>query len=274
MRLFRANVISNNCVGLCPDNCWRWKQVGEYPSIQKDLQWIQINISNRCNARCVFCYQTNYEDSVQPGILEEFKRDYLPRVSRVYFGGGEPLIVAREVIESVIKDHPHIQIGLVTNGTLLEKYMDVMDRFFEVNFSLNAGTRDCYSEVMGIDSFDRVVANIRALHASGFQGHLSSTFVLCRENMHDAADYLRLCSALHIQDCGVILDGTDPFLVVPERLKKDLCALAKDLGLHCDFSLLERKLSTAKTAKQLISYIYYYAPRRIRDRLKRHIQTS
>jgi MoaA/NifB/PqqE/SkfB family radical SAM enzyme len=198
---------------------------------------------------------------VRPEVVEELER-LLPQLSEISFGGGEPLIVAKAMLDEVIRRYPHLKIGIVTNGTLFAPYVEHLDRFKEINISLNASNAKLHERICGSRGFEAILKNVAAIRDGGFKGRLSLLFVICRENLHDVKDFVRLCAALGVKDYSLTVDVTDPFLRIPAALEAELRQLNKELGLRADLPRLKLRLNPLKKVKQVLCHALFYVRRR------------
>lgn len=266
--MIRENAI-NNIYGFCSEGCPNWEKWNgsELPKVSVDR--FEISASTRCNARCLFCFQADYNLALPESIIEEWRTDYLPSVKKVAFGGGEPLLVAYNLIKEVAEKRPDAKISLVSNGILLDKIIPFKDHVSGINISLNAGSRDVYKTVMNVDAFDRVVSNIRLLKKEGYNGPISSTYVICRENINDIENFLSVCKEVGLTKAGFNIDKTDPFLhVVPHDLSKHIKQYAQELNIKVSIGILDLPLSVIGKGKQMFLYFLRYRPRR-QERMKR-----
>ncbi|UUZ96890.1 radical SAM protein [Paenibacillus sp. P25] len=97
---------------------------------------IGIKLTNRCNLRCIHCFQWNEDGYHQTMDKEEQNKDIDMEVlrkileetkeakSRLYLWGGEPMFHKRfdEILESLASDPREMTI--CSNGLLLDKYLD------------------------------------------------------------------------------------------------------------------------------------------------------
>jgi MoaA/NifB/PqqE/SkfB family radical SAM enzyme len=101
---------------------------------------------------------------------------------------------------------PRCRLVLFTNGALLGKWID---RLLDLNvsvvaISLNAATANTHDAVRGLGPkvFDRVLVAIRLLRetaaARGKPMTISASLVVTQTNMHEVADFVRLCGTLPI----------------------------------------------------------------------------
>lgn len=122
-----------------------------------------------CNNKCKHCFfGTNnsnkriFIDKYRlKAILYELRNIGVKAIE--FSGGGEPL--THPYATKIIKFTSAIgfDIGLVTNGLLLDKVFDIADKFKFIRISLDSTTRAMYYETHGVDCFDRVVDNIAKL---------------------------------------------------------------------------------------------------------------
>ncbi|SHI88791.1 radical SAM protein [Lutispora thermophila] len=107
---------SNACLD---DNCLELK------SRIKRLSFAWIEITQRCNLRCIHCYNESSEKSNISMSLEEYKYvvDQVADlgIKRIQLIGGEPLIVGNERLKKMIMyaSSKFDSIEIFTNGTLL-----------------------------------------------------------------------------------------------------------------------------------------------------------
>lgn len=260
----RENAV-DNCHGFCPDSCPNWQEVDHVDLPEVVVTRFELAASTRCNARCVFCFQADYDLTLPQEIIEEWRRDYLPHLKHAVFGGGEPLLVAFPLIQEVAEKRPDASIALVTNGILLDKIIPFRDKISGINISLNSGSRDVYKAVMKVDAFDKVVGNIKALRSAGYTGPISSTYVICRENVEDIHNFLRLCKETGITKAGFNVDKTDPGFNVAPDLSRDIQAFAKEIGVKVSLGIMNNDASLLGRFKQVVLYYLRYRKRRIRN---------
>jgi len=127
----------------------------------------EIDPSNKCPLRCGFCMFDDYLESnrvhlnyeIYVSLLCELKE--LGTKSITFTGGGEPL--AHPKIGCMIEDALDMgfEIGLVTNGVMLDKIENHIDKFMFIRVSLDSYTKEMYEEVKGGHYFDKVIKNIK-----------------------------------------------------------------------------------------------------------------
>jgi cyclic pyranopterin phosphate synthase len=145
----------------------------------RQVDYLRISITDRCNERCVYCMPEGYKGWKH--TADHLTAEEIIRVVRVAAGlgfrkfrltGGEPL-VRRDILEIVraMKQIPGIEIiGLSTNATklaaLAKPLRDAGIR--TVNVSLDALDPQIYRRVTGGD-VNAVLAGIHAAVMAGFE---------------------------------------------------------------------------------------------------------
>jgi len=136
---------------------------------------VEIGLTTRCDNKCIFCafdwLMKEQHIDIDPTVLQSAIDDmYGMGVQGVSIcGNGEPLLY-RNFVDIVRRiQRYNIDIGLVTNGGLLHKYLDVPEyakmlaEFTYIRISLDAGDSLTYKDIHGVDRFDLVIENIRRL---------------------------------------------------------------------------------------------------------------
>ena len=130
---------------------------------------VQIENTNICNARCVFCGhkymkrpQKIMEQSIFEKVINECKEI---NIEGVFLTGlGEPLLDPN-IVDRVkfIKKKLKIPVTIYTNGTNLNKYLDdLLNVGLDMLYiSLNAVNKEKREQIMGIDNFDYLDKLIR-----------------------------------------------------------------------------------------------------------------
>lgn len=155
---------------------YRWRQIergGEIP--QPAL--VTVDPINICNYKCVWCNSesvlnhNNNKLSKKTLIniakfLSEWRgsRRWEKGVEAVCVaGGGEPLLNSSvgDFIEECVK--MKIEVGVVTNGALIDKYIEPLSLCSWVGVSVDAASERVMKELKGIEHFNRIVENIKQL---------------------------------------------------------------------------------------------------------------
>jgi len=145
----------------------------------------EIDPSNKCMLDCEFCMFEKYrKDSGEILDLDTYisligELHNMGTKSITFTGGGEPLMNPNFNLMVKIALALGFEIGLVTNGILLNKLENIgMFKFIRV--SLDAYNRDDYLKVKRMDYFDRVVENISM--AAKKNPTVGISYVVCPDN--------------------------------------------------------------------------------------------
>lgn len=126
----------------------------------------EIDPSNACNLKCGFCMfdtwrkenNENLDLETYISLIGELQR--MGTKSITFTGGGEPLMNPKFNLMVSIAKNLGFQIGLVTNGVLLNKVED-LEAFMFIRISLDAHNQEDYKKVKGVDTFNKVIDNIK-----------------------------------------------------------------------------------------------------------------
>ena len=148
-------------------------------SIEKTVEdsefYFQWHITNKCNLRCVHCYQNDYSESSELSLKElksiAEKIDYTlkkwGKVGRIAITGGEPF-VRKDLFDFLhfLEQQPNIRrIGILSNGTLIKNSINSLKKLKKlhyVQFSIE-GRREINDEIRGKGIFDTVIESSRLL---------------------------------------------------------------------------------------------------------------
>ncbi|MBF0137602.1 MAG: radical SAM protein [Magnetococcus sp. DMHC-1] len=212
---------------------WRLIQRGK-PCPQPSL--ITVDPINKCNLKCQWCnanYILNHNDQMLDGDFLLELADFLPRwqgspewpagVEAICVaGGGEPLLHPR-IGPFIDRVSGHgVEVGVVTNGSNMDKLKESLAQCTWVGVSVDAGTRETYKALKGFDFFDKVCHNIEALieHTrrhpcrlgSAHPGYgVSYKFLLTADNIDDIVPAVQRAKAMgcrnfHLRPSGLAWD--------------------------------------------------------------------
>ena len=151
---------------------------------QRDIDYIRISVTDRCNLRCTYCMPEGihltsmselltFEEIVQVvGAGAELG------IRHVKLTGGEPLL--RRSLPTLVQMLKNIegieQVTLTTNGILLKEHLPALLKagLDAVNISLDSTDRDTFRKITGFDQLDMVLAAIDAACASGIRTKINA----------------------------------------------------------------------------------------------------
>ena len=137
------------------------------------IDMLYIEYTKKCNSKCITCdyWKNKKEDRVvnDEDILKLISK--LKDLKIILFTGGEALVYSSDLfrIAKKIKNYyPKIELRLLTNGILVNKYIDdISDCFDTIVYSFDAPNREIYKKIRGIDVFDSVVESIKKVKEKG-----------------------------------------------------------------------------------------------------------
>lgn len=164
--------------------------------IPKDYFYLQWHITNCCNLRCKHCYQTDYNPKDEFTFIElvqafiQFKDliDFFNAdiekpeqivAPQLTFTGGEPFVRGDffDLLEIVCSNIPTIQIGILTNGTLITE--DIAKRLKNlgierIQISID-GDENLHDSIRGKGSFQKALRGLHFLNNEGIYTAVSFT---------------------------------------------------------------------------------------------------
>ncbi|MFU2208460.1 radical SAM protein [Solidesulfovibrio sp. C21] len=194
------------------------------------LDWVQLEVTTRCNARCVYCPRTTANKSWREADLDvALFRRLLPQLSTPYVhlqGWGEPLLhpyfldMARAVAAADMK------AGTTSNGVLIDAAMAgalVASGLDVVALSL-AGVAARHDRLRPDAPFARVMAALQALAAAKAAAHSARpevhiAYLLLRS---DTADLEALPSLLAGRGVAQVVVSSLDYVPTPELANEAL----------------------------------------------------
>lgn len=246
---------------------YRWRLIERGSRIPQPVL-VTVDPVNRCNLNCTWCNSGSILKRGNRSISRQQLLDIADFLSEwkahdrwekgvesiCIAGGGEPLLHPDigEFIERCI--HNGIRVGVVTNGTRVDRWIEPLSQCTWVGISMDAGSAKTFKRIKGRDRFDSVIRNMETLityskdHntrlARSGQGYgVSYKFLLHPENMNDVSDAAGLaksvgCRNFHLRPAGIpwnrVQEATSFFSddgQVPERLRKQMDQ-ARELETH------------------------------------------
>ncbi len=129
---------------------------------------VTIALTDKCNARCSVCFfdksLNRHEDRLTLASIKKLIDDVKKFKPCVILTGGEPFL-HREIVEIIayIKKSG-LPLMIFTNGYFLDRVIDAIVREKVEYIGISVfGPREVHNRITRTDSFDKVVANVRAL---------------------------------------------------------------------------------------------------------------
>lgn len=134
------------------------------------LDWIQVEVTSRCNAKCIYCPRTVFRDSWRDfDITADVFQKIIPALGKtkmVYLQGwGEPFLHKDFFTMVSAARKAGCMVGTTTNGTLADR--EILGRIIDsgidlIAFSL-AGTDDTNNRIRKGTHIEKVIGTIRTL---------------------------------------------------------------------------------------------------------------
>jgi len=183
-------------------------------TFSRTISYLRLSLTDRCNLRCMYCVTEETSEDAPCKVTHEdlLSFEELLRVvqvavkmgiTKVRLTGGEPL-VRRNVI-GFIKDLSAIDnlkdIRITTNGVLLEKYAQSLLEagLTKINVSLDTLKPERFSQITGVDCFDRVWRGIEKALAVGFSPLKVNVVAMRHINDDEIADFVHLSRTMPLQ---------------------------------------------------------------------------
>jgi len=167
--------------------------------------FIHVDITERCNLRCIHC-RNEISNSIKKELpIEKFKNFIdkcsiiFPNFKQVFIGGGEPLIRKDELFELIAyctkKD---LKCSLNTNATLINKEdLNKLTPLSAIQVSLDGACATTHDKIRGIPgSFDKAIENIKLLVKNNF--YVCVRMTLFDFNYDEVFDLLDICKKLGV----------------------------------------------------------------------------
>ncbi|MBF0459255.1 MAG: GTP 3',8-cyclase MoaA [Nitrospirae bacterium] len=172
-------------------------------SFGRNIDYIRISVTDRCNLRCVYCMPAKgveYFDTAELMTFEEIllfiKAASELGIKKIRITGGEPLM-RKELpwLIARIRQIPGIEdLSITTNGVYLEKdARSLADSGLDrVNISLDTMRPDRYKNITGGGGIDDVLRGIRAAEDAGLLPIKLNIVPLRGVNDDEIEDFARL----------------------------------------------------------------------------------
>lgn len=163
--------------------------------VENKLSACYLTINRNCNIRCSWCYAKDTGFSIKDDMKLEMVDQIIAfckssGIGRIVLIGGEPTVYPHifELLDK-LKD---FEVSMITNGIALsnEKVLDnyVRHNIKRFSVSIKASNSKEYSELTGVNCFDKVLKAINNISSRNLQ--LSVSYVLTNDNFSSAIEML------------------------------------------------------------------------------------
>lgn len=193
--LKRAGVIGNRRIGLPRER----------------IESISVNVTNRCNLKCAFCYNAGRDipkdelNAEQMIAAFESVRRFTVKGAMLALFGGEPLLEKEKTLALASwAKRRRMNVIVSSNGLLVDA--DFARRAAEIGFdcqvSIDGATAASHDAIRGAGTFERALAGVRQFVDAG--AHTMISMVFHDGNIDEIPDYLRMASRLGVDEARFI----------------------------------------------------------------------
>ncbi|MBI4620092.1 MAG: radical SAM protein [Desulfobacterales bacterium] len=226
----------------------RWKKIKRGKPIPPPIL-ITVDPTNVCNFNCIWC-NAEFIRKERKGSLSkkmllnladflprwgEGSPDWAPGVGAVCIaGGGEPLLNPATPVFIDKVAEAGIEVGIVTNGSMINRYIDSLSHCTWVGVSVDAARSETFNKFKGAhlnNTFDHIIENIATLadYAKRHNNRLglkhpaygvSYKYLLYKDNIGEIYQAAKLakeigCKNIHLRPAGTTWDklGTEQEII-------------------------------------------------------------
>jgi len=173
-----------------------------FPSPIPSLRYLEFQITDRCNLRCLHCYigEGAHQDlsfGKMKRVLEEFEEI---QGLRLLLSGGEPLLHPRFWdLNNILREYGFRSV-LLSNGTLITRDVSKKLRVHEVQISLD-GMKEGHESIRGKGAFEKAVSAIDFLQEAGIR--ISIATMIHRGNLKEFDALAELIQSKGIEEWNI-----------------------------------------------------------------------
>jgi MoaA/NifB/PqqE/SkfB family radical SAM enzyme len=183
-------------------------------SIVKLLQWlepypsyIEIEVTTRCNLKCIICEHTYWDEPNRDMTFDEFKSivDQFPRLKWIGLTGIGESFINKDFMEMLryVKSK-NVFVELYDTFFFIDRGVaeGLIDMRLDMLFaSIDAATKETYEKIRVGSNFDRVIDNVRTLiELKKLKGsaypQIAFHYIVNKENLRDLPQYMDLVHSI------------------------------------------------------------------------------
>jgi MoaA/NifB/PqqE/SkfB family radical SAM enzyme len=167
-------------------------------------EFVNINMTNRCNYSCFFCDLTIFGDNPDLPIEKVYSLKRLIRKVGIVdlTSLGEALLhpQIKEAIRFITANNQKNGIALTTTGMLLTEEITrlLSKRLYQLTISMNASTPETYRRDMGSKKWEKVLENLRVARKILPRDKMTLSFVMHGDNLDEVEDFVRIAGELDV----------------------------------------------------------------------------
>ncbi|GAB6134737.1 radical SAM protein [Thermococcus prieurii] len=223
-----------------------------------------IKLTNRCNLRCIYCYNSGEDKKWKPLNTELNTKEWIKVIDEIHendgreivFTGGEPLLRKDIFTIAEYAKNLGLELALITNGVLLRgNIVDSVANYFKhVTISVDSHIEEINSKTRGKGTLSEILRGIKMCISNGIE--VSLNIVITKYNIKTLSETIQF-----FEDIGVKRHNINLIPMLPLGRAKD----------HMDVSVsireIIRKISIdsfkRKTIPNMKSFYFEKIKRRI-----------
>lgn len=207
-------------------------------------QFVQIEITNLCNLKCVMCerwtwpsqYTGEARELDTKKLYDLFEELAGMRVKRILITGGEPLMRRdfRDLVKSIWS--LNLEGEVITNGTFMddENAKALASANFTVYFSIDGARAHTHDRIRGVEgTFDKALQGVRNMvkvrEDISSSSEITMGFTVQKENLHDMVGMFKLADELGVDTLMYKIVHGDPKLAPDEEGLKKVCTYVGEI---------------------------------------------
>lgn len=216
--------------------------------------YLEIEVTTRCNLKCIMCEHTYWQEKAQDMSFADFKRiiDEFPKLKWIGLTGiGESFMHKDflKMLEYVKARRIYVElydtfyfIDENTANKLIDLKIDM------IKPSIDAATKQTYEKIRVNSDFNRVMDNIKNLlklkqKRQSFFPELEFHYILSKANMHELNKYIELVGSLGGESIlvtrflHIFKEIEQLYTEVPDKLICEANKKAQEVGIKLHWSL-------------------------------------
>jgi len=212
---------------------------------------IEIEVSTKCNLRCIMCEHTYWKETARDMSFEEVKGiiDQFPVLRWIAFTGIGEIFLNKDLMKMygyLKKKWPGIHIELFDTFYFIdeEQAKKILDLSLDTIFiSIDAATKETYELIRAGSDFNRVVGNIKRFielkkERKAYFPEIIFHYVINKMNVQEAIAFIELVKSLGGENIFFtrllhsFKEVRDLAIDVPGDLSSQVHEKAKELGIY------------------------------------------
>lgn len=236
--------------------------------LKPDINKVYIELTNKCNLNCQMCIRRSWLEQLEEMTYEDYtlileQLTELPELKTVVFGGlGEPTAHPRfkDIVNATRAKLPNVELVLTTNGTLIDKFQDlIIDNFYIMIVSIDAVNDEAFEGIRGPQA-TKVINNLKSFadyrnKIRKFTPWIWAEFVAMKRNLEELPKLLALAKDIQVK--RILISNMLPY--TPEMVKESLFPYSDpeelykwvppgtDLKNYIQISMADTKLRTERS---------------------------